>query len=105
MSALDVFSGFAIYAVIVLALGAGIVAAFGRERHAKRRPDRQWWVNRLLVTPLLAIAATAAAETFDLSSSMAAFTAAMLSLGGYDILCLLERKWRSRVAGAVSDQS
>ena len=82
--------------IIGSALGAGLAAAYGRERERKRSPDRQWWLNRVLILPLLAIAASAATEAFGLSRSMAAFTAAMLSLGGYDALCLLEARWRAR---------
>jgi hypothetical protein len=87
----------AIYLVILGALVAGLAASYGREREANRLPGRQWWLNRLLILPLLAIAATAATDAFSLSKSMAAFTAAMLSLGGYDALRLIESRWRSRI--------
>lgn len=86
-----------IYAVIIGALGAGLAASYGRELEAKRQPDRHWVLRRLLIMPLLAIAATAAADAFQLSASFAGFAAAMLSLGGYDALRLIESKWLKRV--------
>jgi hypothetical protein len=82
---------------IAAALAAGIAASYGRELESNRRPDRQWWIRRLLLTPLLVIAATAATELFSLSKSAAAFTAAMLSIGGYDVLKLVEARWRRGV--------
>jgi hypothetical protein len=86
-----------VYLIIAVALGAGMAASYGREREADRKPSRQWWVNRLLLLPLLAIATSAALDAFGLSKSMAAFTAAMLAIGGYDALCLIERRWRARI--------
>jgi hypothetical protein len=83
--------------LVTVALGAGLAAAYGRELQAGRSPDRSWWVARLLLLPLLAIGAAAASETFQLSRSTTAFVAAMLSLGGYDCLRLIEAHWRSRV--------
>ena len=80
--------------IIVLALGAGMAASYGRELEAGRKPDRHWWIRRLLIIPLLAIAATEATHLFGLTKSGAAFTAAMLSLGGYDALRWIEAKWR-----------
>lgn len=88
---------------IAAALAAGIAASFGRELEAGRRPDGQWWIRRLLITPLLVIAATAATELFGLSKSGAAFTAAMLSIGGYDVLKLIEARWLRRV-GLVEEE-
>lgn len=96
------------YLAIALALAAGLAASYGRELEANRRPDKGWWVRRLLIMPLLAVAATAGTDFLDLSPSTAAFTAAMLSLGGYDALCLLEIKWRQAlrsVTGAKSRES
>jgi hypothetical protein len=84
--------------VILGALASGLAASYGRELEASRHPDRNWWIRRLLIMPLLAIAATTATDLFDLSTSTAAFTAAMLSLGGYDVLRLIEAKWRHRLA-------
>lgn len=89
--------GAAIYIVILAALGAGLAASYGRELEARRAPDRHWWLRRLLIMPLLAIAATAATEAFRLPASVAAFTAAMLSLGGYDALRLVEARWKDRL--------
>jgi hypothetical protein len=86
----------AVYIVIFIALGAGLAASYGRELEAHRRPDRHWWVRRLLIMPLLAIAATAATEAFRLSNSVAAFTAGMLSLGGYDAIRFIERRWKEK---------
>jgi len=44
---------------------------------------------------------TEATHLFGLSKSGAAFTAAMLSLGGYDAIRLIEAKWRHRLALVV----
>ena len=85
------------YLVIAAALAAGIAASYGRELEARRHPDGGWWIRRLLITPLLVIAATAATELFGLSKSGSAFTAAMLSIGGYDVLKLIEARWLRRV--------
>ena len=81
---------------IAAALAAGIAASYGRELEANRKPDRSWWIRRLLIVPLLVIAATAATEMFGLSRSGAAFTAAMLSIGGYDVIRLIEARWLRR---------
>lgn len=89
--------GSALYFVIGLALAAGLAASYGRELEEERRPDLRWWLRRLLILPLLAITATAATEVFDLSTSVAAFSAAMLSLGGYDALRTIEARWKRRV--------
>jgi hypothetical protein len=87
----------ATYAVIGAALAAGIAASYGRELESNRRPNPEWWIRRLLITPLLVIAATAATELFGLTRSGAAFTAAMLSIGGYDVIKLIETRWLRRV--------
>lgn len=87
----------ATYLVIAAALVAGIAASYGRELEAHRHPDGDWWIRRLLITPLLVIAATAATELFGLSKSGAAFTAAMLSIGGYDVIKIIESRWLRRV--------
>jgi len=87
-----------VYVVISGALVAGLAAYYGRELEAGRVPDRRWWLRRILIMPILAIAATTATETFRLPTSLAAFCAAMLSLGGYDILNLIELRWKQRIA-------
>jgi len=87
----------ALYLVILMALVAGLVASYGRELEAQRQPDRRWWIRRLLIMPLLAITATAATEAFGLSNTVAAFSAAMLSLGGYDALRLIEHRWKQKL--------
>lgn len=87
------------YAVLATALAAGLTASYARERESSRQPTRQWWVNRILILPLLAITAAAATEIFELSTSTAAFAAAMLSLGGFDALCMIESRWRARASG------
>ncbi|HEU0135375.1 MAG TPA: hypothetical protein VFR28_11180 [Allosphingosinicella sp.] len=83
--------------VIAIALAAGVAASYGRELEARRRPGTDWWIRRLLIIPLLVIAATAATELFGLSRSGAAFTAAMLSIGGYDAVKLIEGRWLRRM--------
>ncbi|MEO7177468.1 MAG: hypothetical protein ABIW83_01355 [Allosphingosinicella sp.] len=97
MSPMAFVTAAATYLVIAAALAAGIAASYGRELEANRRPDGQWWIRRLLITPLQVIAATAATELFGLSKSGAAFTAAMLSIGGYDVIKLIESRWLRRV--------
>ncbi|HYW15220.1 MAG TPA: hypothetical protein VE891_03570 [Allosphingosinicella sp.] len=97
MSWIESLADGANYLVIAAALAAGIAASYGRELEADRHPDGQWWIRRLLITPLLVIAATAATELFGLSKSGAAFTAAMLSIGGYDVIKLIESRWLRRV--------
>ncbi|HEX9947013.1 MAG TPA: hypothetical protein VGA98_05680 [Allosphingosinicella sp.] len=97
MNGLEFLAAGATYLVIAAALAAGIAASYGRELEASRRPDGQWWVRRLLITPLLVIAATAATDLFGLTRSGAAFTAAMLSIGGYDVIKLLEARWLRKV--------
>lgn len=92
----------AIYLVIAAALAAGLAASYGRELEAQRHPDRRWWLRRLLIIPLLAIAATAATDAFNLPTSLSAFTAAMLSLGGYDAIRFMEARWRTRFGVAPS---
>jgi hypothetical protein len=94
----------ATYLVIAAALAAGIAASYGRELEAGRHPRRDWWIRRLLITPLLVIAATAATELFGLSRSGAAFTAAMLSIGGYDVIKLMEARWLRRVGLGGEEQ-
>lgn len=94
----------AIYLVILLSMAAGLAASYGRELEAHRQPDRRWWGRRLLIMPLLAIAATAATDAFGLSRSFAAFTAAMLSLGGYDAIRFLEKRWRDKIGDVSSSE-
>lgn len=85
------------FIIIAAALAAGLAASYGRELEAQRHPDRRWWLRKLLIIPLLAIAATAATDVFGMSTSSAAFTAAMLSLGGYDAIRFIEARWKNRV--------
>lgn len=91
------FENAALYLIIAAALAAGLAASYGRELESQRHPDRRWWLRRLLIIPLLAIAATAATDAFNLSTSLAAFTAAMLSLGGYDAIQFAEARWKARI--------
>jgi hypothetical protein len=93
-----------IYLVIAVALAAGLAAAYGRELEAKRRPNRYWWIRRLLIMPILAIAVAAGTVWFDLPVSVAAFSAALLSLGGYDVLCLIETRWKRRLEAIAFTQ-
>jgi ABC-type Na+ efflux pump permease subunit len=86
-----------IYGIMIAALGAGLAAAYGRELEAGRSPNRLWWLRRLLILPLLAITTAAASDTFALNRTLSAFTAAMMALGGYDVLGLIEARWRRRL--------
>ncbi len=90
------------YFIIAVALSAGLAASYGRELEAQRQPDRSWWIRRFLIMPILAITATAATDVFDFQPSVAAFSAAMLSLGGYDVMRLIEARWRSRIEAMAS---
>jgi cell division septum initiation protein DivIVA len=90
------FASYGQYVIIAVALTAGLAASYGREREAQQTPGRGWWLNRLLILPLLAIATSAAAEAFKLTEAMSALAAAMLSLGGYDAVRVIEKKWRKR---------
>ncbi|HEX8214784.1 MAG TPA: hypothetical protein VF582_04850 [Allosphingosinicella sp.] len=97
-----------LYFVILGALLAGLAAAYGREREALRDPGRRWWINRLLILPVLGITSAAAAETLSLSLAMAAFATAMLTMGGYEALRWIEAGIRHRAEGlikAVDDQA
>ncbi len=97
-----------IYVIMVAALGAGLAAAFGRELEAGRSPTRLWWIRRLLILPLLAIATAAASDTFGFNRTLSAFTAAMMALGGYDVLGVIEARWRKRLpveAEAATDEA
>ena len=82
---------------VAVSLLAGLAAAFGRELQGGRIPTLRWWCARLLLLPILAIGVLAAAELFELSGTKTALTAAMLALGGYDALRLLERQWRRQL--------
>ena len=95
---------YAIYPIILIALCAGLAAAYGRELENGRSPNRLWWARRLLILPLLAITATAATDQFGLNASATAFSAAMLSLGGYDVVRLVEARWKKRVLAAAEQQ-
>lgn len=95
----------AMHFLVLLALGAGLAASYGRELEARRQPDRRWWIRRLLIIPFLAIAATAATDAFALNASASAFTAAMLSLSGYDALRLIEQRWRNRLPAPTEPAS
>lgn len=89
--------GFEALLFVCVALGAGLAAAYGRELQSGRSPNRLSWIARLLLLPMLAIGASAASEAFAMSRNATAFTAAMLSLGGYDCLRLMEAQWKGRL--------
>lgn len=104
MKWLPVLEEYALYPIIIVALGAGLAAAYGRELEQGRTPDRPWWLRRLLIMPVLAITAAAATQGLGLSHTLGAFTAAMLSLGGYDLLRLIEARWRSRMLAEANEE-
>jgi hypothetical protein len=87
--------------LIVAALTAGVSAAYGRELQAGRNPSFRWWASRLLLFPMLVIGSAATRDLMALPPSMTALTAAMLALGGYDGLRLLEDRWRARIVGKI----
>ena len=86
-------------AVISASLMAGLAAAYGRELQARRQVDRSWWIARALLLPMLAICALSASAILQLSQTMTASASAMLALGGYDGLRLIEARWQARVLG------
>lgn len=86
-------------AVIVLGLWAGVAGAYGRELHSQRKPSLDWWISRILILPILGIAASAAVEQFKLSRQQSALLAAMLALSGYEALRLLQSSWLARFGG------
>ncbi len=88
--------------IVLVALSAGLAAAYGRRLQSGRAASLRWWTARLLLMPVLAITAFAAKSLLALSPSMTALTAAMLALGGYDCLRLVEQQWRARVLGSAS---
>ena len=90
--------------VIAAALVAGLAAAYGRELQLEKRPGLRWWASRVLLMPFLVIGSIAISQALLLSQSMTALCAAMLALGGYDGLRLLEQQWRARFLLARSEQ-
>lgn len=70
--------------MILIGLLAGLSGAYGRERHEGRQPDRNWWLNRILLMPFLAICASAGTAAMKLSGEMTAFVASILSLLAYE---------------------
>lgn len=85
--------------LIAGSLMAGLLAAYGRLLRAGKRPMPRWWPAHLLLLPMLIIGSIAARDLLSLSPSLTALTAGMLSLGGYDLLRVMEAQWRRRMLG------
>jgi hypothetical protein len=77
------------WTLIPLSLTAGLVAAYGRERHQGRAPAPSWWFIRLCSMPFLAILTVALVDQFGLNGSKTAFIAAMLAMMGYELIAIL----------------
>lgn len=91
-----------LYVVVSLGLSAGLIGAFGRERHEGRKPDGNWWLSRLCIIPFLAITATTAVDQFRLSNQQAAFLAAVLSLMGYEAVRIILERMKLKGEAAIS---
>lgn len=84
--------------VLVLgSLTAGLVAAYGRERHQGRFPPRSWWEIRLYAMPFLGILTAAIVDQFTLNTTKTAFVAAMLAMLGYELIGVLHDRGLERV--------
>lgn len=84
--------------VLVLgSLTAGLVAAYGRERHQGKFPPRSWWEIRLYAMPFLGIFTAAIVDQFSLNSTKTAFVAAMLAMLGYELIGVLHDRGLERV--------
>lgn len=91
-----------LYVVISLGLSAGLIGAFGRERHEGRKPDSNWWISRLCIIPFLAITSTSAVDQFRLTNQQAAFLAAVLSLMGYEAVRMILERMKLKGDAALS---
>jgi len=84
------------WAVLAFSLSAGIVGAYGRERHEGRAPDADWWKNRFYIMPFLAITASYLTDQFALSNQQMAMAASLLSLLGYEALRMILERARKK---------
>lgn len=93
------------WVLLVFSLSAGIVGAYGRERHEGRAPDAQWWKNRLYIMPFLAITSSFLTDQFKLSNQQTAMAASLLSLLGYEAVRMISERAKKRgaQAGAAFD--
>ncbi len=89
-----------LWVAIAIGLSGGLLGAVGRERHEGRTPDPDWWINRLLVMPFLAIVAGAASVTVlsNMPKAVSTFVAAVLSLTAYDAVRMIETRSLKRAA-------
>jgi hypothetical protein len=78
-----------LYAVIALGLSAGLIGAYGRERHEGREPNLDWWISRLCIIPFLGIVSSFAVDQFGLSNQQATFLSSVLSIMGYEAVRLI----------------
>lgn len=74
---------------VILSLGAGMIGAYGRERHEGRAPTKAWWTNRALIMPFLLITAVWVTDQFKLNNQQAAMCSALLSLLSYEAVRLI----------------
>lgn len=82
--------------LMAFSLAAGMVGAYGRERHEGRAPGISWWQNRAMILPFLAIVSVWVQEQFSLTSSQLAMAAALLSLLGYEAVRMISEHAKKR---------
>lgn len=91
-----------LWIVVTLSLGAGLIGAYGRERHEGRLPTGSWWLTRLCIMPFLAIVVAFCTDQFTLTRQQAALLSALLALMGYEaVRVILDRA--SKRGGALID--
>lgn len=82
--------------LMAFSLAAGMVGAYGRERHEGRAPGISWWQNRAMILPFLAIVSVWVQEQFSLTMSQLAMAAALLSLLGYEAVRIISENAKKR---------
>uniref|UniRef100_UPI0035CA56AB hypothetical protein n=1 Tax=uncultured Sphingomonas sp. TaxID=158754 RepID=UPI0035CA56AB len=88
---------------VVIAIGSliGLLGAYFREQHEGRSPDRKWVAQRLGIMPFLALAASAVADLFKLSTQVALFISALFSMLAYDLVRVIALRTLKKVAGEL----
>lgn len=90
---------------VVIAIGSliGLLGAYFREQHEGRKPDRKWVFQRLGIMPFLALAASAVADLFKLSTQIALFVSALFSMLAYDLVRVIALRTLKKVADGIDD--
>lgn len=93
MSALgDLIREKILWIIVSSSLVAGLIAAYGRERHDGRRPDKGWWWTRVYILPFLGIVTGWCVSRFNLTNNDAAMLSAILALLGYEAVRIITAK-------------